>query len=268
MSQLIYFGGSGGGSIENLDATYDSGTSSVVLTGNSSANTKGSPETLATTTAEWDGFWLCFGKTPASSSQRSLVDVSYQGFADPADILAENIFVMTATAGTTTAIWLPLRVPESETLQARLQTGGISQTIECYVIGRRASDQSRPGFTKLTALNVNTAATYPSSTDVPLTGSDTALHTTAAAYDALLAIAGPSPTGTPATTQSIYAQITADGTTIGYGFPAARSTNPILSTGNLPLIEKAIASGVSLGAKLTAATPGSDVLRVALYGLS
>lgn len=267
MSAFIGFGG-GGGSIENLDTTYDSGISNVVLTGNASANTKGSPETLATTTAEWDGFWLCFGKAPASSSQRSLVDVSYQGFAAPADIMAEDIFVMTGTGGIVMPIWIQLRVPAGETLQARLQTGGTSQTLECYVIGRRASDQSRPGFTKLAALNVNTAATYPSSTDVPLTGSDTALHTTTDAYGALLAIVGPSPTGTPATMQSIYAQITADSTTIGYGFPAVRSTNPILSAGDLPLIEKAIASGVSLGAKLTAATPGSDVVRVALYGLS
>jgi len=267
MSQLIYFGGAGG-SIENLDTAYEGGTSNVVLTGGASSNTKGSPETLATTVEEWDGFWLCFGKTPLSSTQRSLVDVSYQGFATSADILAEDIFAMTGTSGVAMAIWLPLRVPASATLQARLQTNSASQTIECYVIGRRATDQSRPGFTKMAALNINTAATWPSSTDVPLTGSDTALHTTAAAYAALLAIVGPSPTGTPATAQSIYAQITADSSAIGFGFVTDRSGNPIISAGNLSLIERTVASGVSLGAKLTAATPGSDVLRVALYGLS
>lgn len=267
MSQLIYFGGSGG-SIENLDTVYEGGISNVVLTGGASSNTKGSPETLATTVEEWDGFWLCFGKTPLSSSQRSLVDVSYQGFAAPADIMAEDIFVMTGTSGIVMPIWVQLRVPASAVLQARLQTGGTSQTLECFVIGRRASDQSRPGFTKMKALNIDTAATWPSATDVPLTGVNTALHTTTDDYGALLAIVGPSPTGTPATAQSIHAQITADGSAIGFGLITDRTGNPIISAGNLSLIEQSVASGVSLGAKLTAATPGSDVLRVALYGLS
>lgn len=275
MSQWISFVSSGGGSIANLDTTYemigfDTGAGSTVTTG-AGTNTKGTYVQLSAATANnWSGFYVTYSSAGAAS-QRFLADVSFDG-GTTANV--PNLYLEPGSPlyGLSGPIYIPMLVSAGSDVRVRVQCGSTGGNLRVAIIGVVRTSQSRPCFT--TCVNINaadTAGTRAGSIDIPLTNAWTEVAaSTANTYGAIMTVFGSS---------TVMATAQAVGLAMGTGAAASEvermrvlggtgTSSPNLRGGSFPLLESSISSGTRLSARGFAATPGSDVLRVQMLGFS
>jgi hypothetical protein len=270
VSHFLSFGSS---SPTNANDTYEElgfGTdgSCVTVTASGTTNTKGNYSTLGTTANDWAGFWLEVGDVTAAST-RYIVDIR----AASTTIIMPDLFMEPGLANG--RIWIPLAVASGTLLDARCQSNTASATIKLAVSGRIRNASHPAMYSSATALNVDTGGTRAtaSGTAVSLAsslGSYTQLiSSTAATYGALLMCACES--ATPATSQQGTIIVAKGGagseTQIGKAIARLSASGALLGR-CYKMFEQSIPSGTRLAAAALAPTPGTDSVRVGLYGFS
>ena len=275
MSQLIYFGGSGGGGAnQNLDNTYQvvgegSDGAGTVVQAHSSVNTKGSAAQLvASTAAEFAGFWLWYGAASTSAAS-FLVDLKVDGTT-----IISNLPLIPAGNAGYGRVFIPLRIPAGSEITAVCQANTSSASLRLYITGPLDNDQSPPLYGSMVALaSVDTGASRASSIDVTVSakGSPTyaqIIASTADAYGAFLIVATPN-AGSP-TAQSVLVSIAAggSGSEVPFGVVPLRlnNTDPKMVHSISALIEHAVPAGSRISLSVAGATTG-DTFRGNVYGL-
>jgi hypothetical protein len=263
------------GAASNPNVTYEhvgfqADGSGTQVTANALANTKGSYVSLGTTAADWSEFEIYVAY--ASAGARLMFDVSVDGGSS---VKCPNVFAW--PGGTTLAagqrIPIPMPVAAGAQFQIRMQatTGGV--TAQFMIIGTLADGSEAPGFTTMTALNIDTAASRASATNVSFNETWVSqLDPTASAYGALLAVLdGGAAAGTSnqAGTLDIGVGPTGGGgeATI-YRMPFGIATTGVTLRSTPKLIRHQVASGVRISAKADAAANPTDTVRVGLHGFS
>lgn len=261
---MVYPPTTGGGSI--CDPTTETSaaiTASTTVTSGSTGS-KGSWTSLGTASSELNGFYLII--EPSTISARGLIDIS---ISSGTTMLVTNYM----SFGQPTKIFLPIHVPASSALYARSQSNGSAQVVTMAMIGKVKAAGCWAGFTAAEALNPDTTNTRGGVVDVPLTTTWTDLlggGTTSRAYSGFVLSAGAS-TANPATAQTFtYALGTgASGSetllSSGLGYAFASTSGP--QTGGGFQFFASVASGSRIVGQATAATPGSDNLRMNVLGL-
>lgn len=262
-----------GSAIPNAANTYEplgfgAASAGTTVTAHASANTKGAYASIGTTVNNWAGFWVLISGA-VNATNRFLVSLSTNGGSSD---LCPNLFAQPGqgTSGGVVAYYIPIPVASGAGLHAACQSGTGSAVCSVSILGVLAGAASRPGFTTMTALNVDTANTRPSTVDVPLTDSWVQLvPSTAAAYGSIIMTAGGNGT-TLGTSQN---------GSVALGVGAASSEVEVfrrwyyLPGANAPIrfdgaaaYDNSIPSGSRLSVKADAAVEGTDAIRVALYG--
>lgn len=175
-----------------------------------------------------------------------------------------------------THVRIPILIPASTTLELGLRSSSnnTSAYFGCEFIEANSLDS--PGISTMTALNVDTTNTQPSSTTVPNTDTWTVLYDDSDSnnpWSALMAVItasaapaagsranfslGIAPTGASAGTE----------TTIFQSLFNIQTTAPYVHGGNFPMVEHPIPAGYRISAKVTVTTSNSDLFRVGLWGL-
>lgn len=237
------------------------------LTSGGSNNTKGSYGSIGTTSSAWCGFWLNTGIANIATA-RYLLDIR----VGSSTIILPDYYIH---AGTTAAIncFVPLKVAANTLIEARIQSQTASNTLRVALNGILASSTLPPGFDAATALNVDTSATTPSTTNVPASSSVSwtqLVASTAATYGAIMSASDT--TTTAWTTAQDYTIILATGASSSevefFRYDAHTQAGTGLCQRSEGLAQKSIASGTRISAACLAATPNSDNARVAIYGLA
>lgn len=265
-----------GGANQNLDNSYENcgfntDGQGTTITANSSANVEGSTSASVCTTGNaWRGFKLYIGSGGASAS-RDAFDISLDGGST---WVVNDVYIEPSQALAPLEIWFPLQVPASADIRLRMRSSSGSGTVKVALAGYIGNAQSPPVYTAMDNITaLDTANTRATSTDVPLTTSDTAftqsIASTSQTYGAIMLACGHNGS-TPATPQTAkYSLATGAGgsETIVYsqlGF-VSNGTTPCARQ-PLGFVQKTIASGTRLSVQVDAATPGTDNLRIAVYG--
>lgn len=262
-----------GGAISNATTTTEALTAQTV-TANASANTKGSASTsLGTTAAAWSGFYV-YLYNAANSAHRYLVDISFDNGSTWA---VSDLFCHPATATTGTPLvryFIPLQVASGAVVVARCQASTGASSVTCWITGEVADSDRPPGFTVFEALNIDTTNTRPSATDVALNGGSwvSLVDPTSNAYSAILSSVGDN--GAMAAANQFLVQLAA-GTSGGGGetefaryLGSVASSVPLPRMQASPLFPVSVASGARISAQTSgAASPGTDSVRIGLYGL-
>lgn len=269
---------SGGTPIVNPDTDLETigaganGTGTTV-TSSGSANTKGSWVQLTAagsagvTVNNNSELTLWIGKQ-GSASDRLLMDISLDGGTT---VHVANLYIHPGSTPRYDRVRLPINVPAGSNVQVRCQAQAGTKSVAVFAVCMKRTASTPPNFTSIAALNVDTAATRPSATDVSLGNTYVELvASTAATYGGLIAILGDNGT-VPALEQTALITLgvgaaAAEVAVANWGAWAATST-PYFRSAFSPLVPKAIASGSRIAAKLAAVTPGTDNARIGLYGL-
>ena len=135
MSQWISFA-SGGGSITNLDTTYEeagfgSGDGTLITT-TSPAHTKGAyVQIIASTANNWAGFWLSIAGASTSAS-RFLFDISFDGGST---VAVPNFFIQPGGTlnGQGPLLFIPVNVPLGSNIQVRAQAGNATHSFRMAI---------------------------------------------------------------------------------------------------------------------------------------
>jgi len=268
----------------NPDTSYEfigfTGAGGTDLTAHASNNTKAATwVSLGTTTGALAGFWVSIG-IASSSTLRFLIDF---GTDNSTANLVSNLYAMPGSgAAGAMRLFIPVAVGAGVTIYARCQSQTGNSVIPVAVTGRVAqSDVTPPMFALMSALNADTANTRASDTNLTLQasggttwnelGAAGAALTTGATYAALMAIPGIG-SANPATGQTVRCAIATG--TAGNEVEKMRWNVGVAATGTIapnsaaPLYEASVASGARITFRANAATPGTDALRCAIYGLA
>lgn len=268
MSQLVYFGGASGAN-QNLNAplqTLGKGANGdgVSVAAAIAAHTKGSWVSIGTPSADLAGIILWVGAA-SSSSARYLLDIRRNG----ATVIAHDLYQHPGASLGWRPIFLPLNVPSGQALEVAVQGSVGSVSLRCYIEGVERTAQSAPAYSEMVALNADTVATRAGTVDVPLTNAWTELlSSTGETFPAFMALAGLS-TSNPAGIQSMSMEV-------GTGAASSEthlcdlalltdSTDPRVRPAMTRVHERELPNARA-AARILAATPGSDNLRVGLYG--
>lgn len=265
-----------GGSVANPDYDYEyvgfqADGGGTVVTANSSAHTKGAYAQLGTTSQAWSSFEV-FVANNSNSTSRIIFDVSIDGGTS---ILCPNVFAWTGgtTNGNCLRYMMPMSVGSGADIRIRMQALTGSATANFFVVGTVSEATHAPGFTAMTALNVDTANTRATTTTVAFDDTWVSqIDPTAAAYGALLAVMD---SGTAAGTSNQAGTLTIGAGPSGggsettlYRLPFNITTTGITLRAGPQVIRSAVASGVRLSAKADAPANPTDTARVGLYGFS
>lgn len=275
-------GVSGSGQNANLNNSYEplgwnlvsgnpDGTLTLV-TASTSANAYGATSALGTTANAWAGFLLYLG--PANSTNRYVLDISFDGGTTWA---VTGLYCEPSSSGMQPPLRLPLAVPQGATISVHAKcSASPSQTIRVGVVGIIRNSSSPPCFSTMTGLNFDGAATRAATADTALSGTGSPTYTqavasTAAAYGALFVMLGAGATA-PVTAQAAALSIATGAS--GSEVEIARQYLWIAASAlTVPhfapyVIEKSIPVSTRISAKVAAAVPGSDAIRVGIYGLA
>ena len=276
--QSYYFGGAGG-TPENLNTTYTaigiSGGLGALVTAHTNAHTKGTTyATLSTGIAEdAAGFDLFFG--PASTSNvRFLVDVATDtGFTN---IIASNIYFEPGSSSTGTVFPVPIDVSLSAgtALYVRMQCSSAGEvTARVAARLRKRTAQSRPLWSVIEALNVDTANTRASGSNIPLvdpasTSFTPLVASTSHAYGAIMALPGHSGTNptSPQQAQIRLAMGAASSEVVFDTIPTQIIGSSNAWRHTAMVADVSIPANERLSAQVVVQTPGSDTTRLAIYG--
>lgn len=277
-----FFGAASGANV-NLNNSYEflgwtlsSGNPDGTLTGVAGGTTANTfPVTgtsIGTTANAWAGFFLYLG--PASTN-RYILDISFDGGTTWA---IQGLYVEPASSGMQAPMRVPVAVPAGAVIVARLKASASTQTLHVGFVGIIKNASSPPCFSTMTGLNIDGTATHAATADTPLSSPATNTWTsqvasTAAAYGALFMMPGGG-TSTPITAQAAALSLGVDptgGTTYAevarYDLWIAPASQPTLHAMGY-IIEHAVPAGSRLATRILAVTPGSDAMRVGLYGLA
>lgn len=275
MSQLIYFGGAGGGSPLNEDTDYEFVAFGVQDQGGVSlgsagvTNTKGTPVQLTAATAdEWAGFDLLVFD---NSNVRSLIDISISGnsFATPA---VPNLYMRPSAAGAGSGraeVYIPLKVPAASDIYARIQNPSTGVWTPVAIRGRKRSAKSPPCFDVMEAL-VSGSTTHAGAT-VSMTNSvvwTEIVASTSQTYGALLTILGEESSITANKKGGLRLAVGPSGSEVEFWRQTWRAAtgNPLIRSDGYRLIEKTIPAGSRISACVITETPNSDTASVGLWG--
>jgi len=272
-----------GGAAANPNTPYEfigfTGTSGTDVTAHASNNTKGTWVSLGATTGALAGFWVSIGVVSASTL-RYLIDF---GTDNSTANLVSNLYAMPGSgAAGTMRLFIPVAVGAGVTIYARCQSQTGASVIPVAVTGRVVqSGVTPPMYSLMSALNVDTANTRASDTNLTLQasggttwnelGTAGAALTTGAAYAALMAIPGIG-SANPATLQTIRCAFATGAA--GNEVEKMRWNVGVATTGAIapnsaaPLYEATVNSGTRVTFQALAATPGTDAVRCAVYGLT
>lgn len=263
------------GSAANPNVTYEhigfqADGSGTQVTASASANTKGSYATLGTSSQSWSEFEIYVAY--ASGNARVMFDVSIDGGTS---VKCPNVFAWpggtTLTAGQ--RIPIPMAVASGADIRIRMQATTGSTTAQFMVVGTVASGTEAPGYTTMTALNIDTAATRASATNVSFDDTWVSqLDPTAASYGAILAVLdGGAAAGTSNQAGTLDIGVGTSGgggeATI-YRMPFNIATTGLTLRSVPKLIRVQVASGVRISAKADAAANPTDTVRVGMHGFS
>jgi len=273
MSQLVYFGGGSGGANQNLDNTYQvvgegSDGAGTVVQAHSSVNTKGSAAQLvASTAAEFAGFWLWYGAASTSAAS-FLVDLKVDGVT-----IIPNLPLIPAGNAGYGRVFIPLRIAAGSKVEAVCQSNTSSASLRLYITGPLDNDQSPPLYGSMVALaSVDTGASRASSIDVTVSakGSPTyaqIIASTADTYGAFLIVA--TPNASSPTAQSVLVSVAAggSGSEVPFGVVPLRlnNTDPKMVHSISAPIEHTIPAGSRISLSVAGATTG-DTFRGNVYG--
>lgn len=268
-----FLAGAAAGAPANPDLTYEyagfnNGAGTVVTAGN--ANVLGSASaSLATTASAWSDFTLYAGNS-STSNGRFLLDISFNG-GSTWPVLDLVAYPGGSTSSGMVGIPIQLPVPAGSDIRVRCRGTSNAITIAVFVVGVVDTALRPPFYSTITALNLDQAASG-ALVDLPLNSAGAftqIIASTASAYGALLVI--PTFGGAVATSQPAMIALAtgaAASEAVFFQLPVAMNSTTVLVRGRANVIEKAIPSGTRISAYARATTPGSDVVRVALYGLS
>jgi hypothetical protein len=251
--------------IEIVGAGTGDGTT---ITGNASANSKGSySQITAATASAWRGFWLDASQASVSGGRHRLYFSLDGGSTD----YISDVFVQPGNNRGPQRFYIPLQIPAASSIHCAMRTTNSAATIKILLAGLVSSPTSAPGYTVATLLTgVETANTQPSTQTVAAQASATAwtefVASTGAAYGAFLlsACTLTAPTSSKGAVMRLAQGAAASEVAIGGG------QCPILNaaTGNGDvslLINNAVASGQRLSVNLQAPSD-ADVFYVSLHG--
>ncbi len=251
---------------EDIGFTSNGALTSVTAAG--STNTKGSYATIGTPSANCSGFWLHLGISP-TIAHRFLMDLR----VNSSTIILPDYYLQ-ANNGMHARQFIPLKLTASQLVEARVQCSAASGTVTMAMSCVQASMSLAPGFDAATDLNTLSGNTLADDTNVPLQSTVSSytqlVASTGANYGALLVAVSHNNTNL-VTAQGATVIIATGGS--GSEVPIARFAlhNNTGATGVLAVnhtIQKAIASGTRLSAAVLANTPGTDNVRVGLWGLA
>lgn len=272
MSGFISFATSGANL--NLNNTEEAlgfatdGTTVTVTAG--SSNVKGSYVTIGTSTAAYAGFWLYYGSASASSA-RIILDIRHASTT----VIVPDLYLEPNQSVGPCMIWIPLQVAAG-LLEARCQAATGSQTVKVGIVGVLDNSQSAPMYTTMAALNIDTTNTRADDASVTLQDSAGTTYydlvaSTAATYNAFLFVGGHSGSN-PVTSQQAKATFAtgAAAAEVEFAWHSTWVNNSTSAFPNRPakFIEKTIASGTRISAKVAVVTPGTDTVRFAAYGFA
>jgi len=266
MSAFVSFASSAAATNPNITYEtlgWDTGTADAqTVTASGSVNTKGSYSSIGTTASAWAAFWLRV-LTSSSSGARFLLDLSFDG----STVKVPNIYL--PPPGTTGGsrvmnILLPLQVPASTNLRARVSSSTASAAVEVTAIGMLASSTGiAPGFANAAALvAADEANTRPGSTSINATTGATTWteieDSTTDAASALLFQLGH--IATPSVIQQVRATLATGAalseTAIGWLDSMASTGNPVM-TGPPVLIQQTVGASTRLSVNVQAASAGA-----------
>ena len=254
----------------NANTTFETigiagnGALTTVTTG--AANTKGSYAYIGSTTNAWSGFFLNVGGAGVATL-RFLMDVRIGGTT----IILPDFYIRPGVAAAT-PLFIPLAIPASTLIEVRAQASAGTQSLPVALVGMVANSTTPPGFTQATALNADTANTFPSAPNIALQNSGPSwtqeVASTSGTYGAIYATADFNGTNL-ATAQDIAVDLAtgSDASEVKFAEFVVRA-----SAGTAGIQRAAayfpiqIASGTRLTVGALAPTPGTDNIRVGLYG--
>lgn len=275
MSQWISFA-SGSSSPVNPDNSFEAlgyaGTGALtVVTGNATANTKGSYASLGTTSNDWAGFWLIFGQA-SNASARLMFDV-----AIGTTVIAPNVYAEPGAAGNAAnafSVFIPINVPASSNIQVRSQSSSGATTTGVAVRGVIRNANSPPCFNTMTALTADTTNTRASTVSTGFASSATwteQIASTAATYGAMLMIPGRS-TVDPTVNQDVTYLLATGAASSEVEFwrqtASSKGASVYYQSNDITLIEHSVTSGSRISASPMAVTPGTMTVCLGLYGFS
>lgn len=245
---------------------YGASGAGVTLTAGGSSNTLGSYTSVGTTSNAWSGFILEVTYV-SNTAQRYQINIRIGG----STVILEKYFVAPATGPV--RVRVPIALPTSTSIDAAVQASQASLTCAITLTGIIASSSEYPGFSTGATWLDTVATTYASSTDVPITNTWTQLvASTSAQYGALLPVVSINGTN-PTVAQRIVVILGTGASSSEVEFhrfrtPIASGTPYIINANGIP-IEKVIASGTRLSAKIDAGNLASgDSVRIGLWGIN
>jgi len=265
------YGGGGGSPSANLDVDFEilgltsDGTGTQVTTG--SSNTKGSYVTMGTSSFDYCGITLVIGPQ-STAADRYLFDVSFDN-GTTAHI--SNVFNQIAAGNGMSFFYFDkVKATSSSIIRVRAQSSSATRNVNVYVIGWKRTANDPPGFTSCTNIVADTTTSFASTVDLTL--DNTWIQHVASSADKYSAFAlgfghnGSAPStqqsarvslGTGASSSEV--ELFAQGVVIGTGSPYFRGQG-------ISQFKKTVNAGTRISLRANATTPGTDALRVAIYG--
>lgn len=272
MSGFIQFGSGATPQARNPQRVYEAlsfTSDGLQLTNSNGSNAVGSYSAFFTPSNNLSELIL-YLTSPSSTGTRYQITIRRNS---DSVVIVPDYHVQLPTGGLI-AVRIPINFSSGVQYDIAIRTSANGATIRVAAEGVIANSLDSAGFTTMTAINVNTAATRAGTQTVGNGGTWVELKdVTAAEYGGLMAVVCDN-NGAPAAGQRWRLDLSTgtadneDASIFWSGLINFNTVGPYLFGANMPVIQNLIASGSRLSVKGTAPTSNSDLVRVGLWGLS